>query len=168
MAPGFTYEDHKYRQAKAWLDGLADLLHDAQAAKAMADTQRSLMLSVRGHDPGRPAGGGYDDGRLAKAVDRFSEAARDYEQAAAVLVGRQRDAMERIRRLPDARCRRCLGLRYLCGWRWERIEDAMGYSRDGMKSLHRRAVIAMWDELPWQARDPASHAVPVAEDDAGT
>lgn len=160
MGMAYDYDSHKYRQAKAWLVGLARLREEVATLKAVADSQRELALTVSGLDYGARAQGAANDDAIPNAIARFEEAAAEYAERSAELVGEQERALDLLHGMEDPRHYRCLALRYLCGWGWPRIEREMGYSHDGMKSLHRKAVIAAWDVMPYWLKDPSSNAIP--------
>ena len=163
MGMAYDYESHKYRQAKAWLVGLARLRDEVATLKAVADSQRELALTVSGLDYEARAAGSANDDAIPNAIARFQQAAAEYASRAADLASEQQAALEMLHGMDDPRHYRCLALRYLCGWDWPRIEGEMGYTHDGMKSLHRRAVIAAWDVMPHWLRDPSSNAIPDAD-----
>ncbi|MBQ7455870.1 MAG: sigma-70 family RNA polymerase sigma factor [Clostridia bacterium] len=100
----------------------------------------ALRAQCRAADPAMIAGRSGPSDRTAFAAVRVAE----LEQEIAVLRDRQRRAEEETRRLlarlPSARSRALLEMRYLSGLPWEQISEALDITPRAALMRHRRAL----------------------------
>ena len=69
------------------------------------------------------------------------------------------DAAEALASMDDPTEAQCLHLYYIDALdTWERVCEAMGYTRDGMATLRNRALLHAYDVMPHIERDPIYQA----------
>lgn len=103
---------------------------------------RELATRATPHYRGVPGGGV----RMVSSVEEYALRAVDLEREIDKRLERYaRLACEieaQIDRVDDARLRDLLRWRYLNGWAWERVAEAMHYERRQVFRLHNRALRA--------------------------
>lgn len=127
--------------AKDWLKGYADknLRMDALMEEARLLWDKATGIStVMAHD--KVSGGDGETSRLAATVasmvDKYDKLQREAESLMLELA-RVEAAIEDM---PNNRQRELLRLRYLCGWKWERIAQKMQLEVRWVYELHGRAL----------------------------
>lgn len=88
---------------------------------------------------GMPHGGSGHD--WTDTMIKVAELEADIDKDVDCLVDLKREIMGAIATLPDERYRTLLEYRYLCGWGWQRIADAMHYDRTTIWRLHGEALL---------------------------
>lgn len=94
---------------------------------------------------GEGSGGGAvhkgGDARFIKIMDRVFEVEKEQDELFEILVEKQKEIENVIRRVKNDTYRELLGYRYLCNYSWEKVADKMGYSEIHVKGfLHSNAL----------------------------
>lgn len=153
------YDAYRRRQARAWLSQVRGLSRRAAALQAVADAQRQALEGVRGIDYAADGGGGCSPDAIPNAVARMEAAQAECAAAMAELADAQRRALRSLARLADPAHFELLALRYVAALGWAEVCERMGYTRDGAMSLHRSALVAAYEVMPPERRDPRHPAV---------
>lgn len=153
------FERYKAAQAEAWLDYVRSLGTRCATLRDAIEHERAAAEGVQAvcYD-GMPHASSTGDA-LPDAVARIQEAIAEFATELAGYTDAQTDAHRRLMRMPDASCSGCLVRHYVLGKPWKDVCERMGYSRDGMMTLRRRALAMAYDVMPHGWRDPLHPAV---------
>lgn len=152
----------RYRadQAHAYLERVRRLGDGCAAMKQLVDDARERADGVKGVDLSAiyvqtsPTGD-----RMVDAVEEIRTRIREYATALAEYESERKQANDSLLMMVNFTEATALRLRYLLGWRWERICTEMHYTWDGMMSLRRRALSDYYDVMPISQRDPMHPAI---------
>lgn len=154
-------ELQRYRseQAHAYLERIRRMGDDCAGLQEQVDDAYSRASGVKGIDYSdiRVKVSATDDA-MVNAIESIKERIREYASALAEYEDMRHEAFKALQRMEDFTESKALRLRYLCGWKWERICTEMDYSWDGMMKLRRRALCSYYDFMPASERD----AIPLA------
>ena len=127
--------------AKTYLRQLHDLDREIDALLQRRERYEALATRRTASYSDMPRGG-----RTESSVEYFAcrlvELAQDIDAKIDAFVDLTREAEHLIEQVQDERYRRILKYRYLNGWRWERIAEAMNYDRRQVTRLHGDALQA--------------------------
>ena len=126
--------------AKEYLRQYRYIDRSVEAKLERIERLRALAVTVMaayGRNGG--SGGRSPDSRM-DVVARLVDAQRELDVEIAQLLDTKAAIEAAIARLPDARMRTLLELRYLQGRKWDDIAAALGYCRDNVLRLHRAAL----------------------------
>lgn len=152
-------ERYRAAQAAQWLEGVRASRARAESLRREVEDLRGDMAFVKGVDYSRGGGGRPDADAIPRAVERLQESVDRYAFELASYAEMQADAHERLSLMRSPECSECLRRRYLLGQDWADACEAMGYTRDGMMKLRRRALAEAWEIMPLRWRDPMNPAV---------
>lgn len=123
----------RYRKAKSKERALCIRLAEARDC---ASSIRSTSSSVRVQTSDGVSG-------IQRAVESIERAEGTLLDQREVCNALYRETLMVILRVPDAKQRRVLRLRYLAGWTMDRIAEDMDISIPTVKRLHSKAIIAL-------------------------
>lgn len=154
------YRSYRAEQAHAYLERIRRAGDDCAGIRQLVDDAKQRATGLRGTDYSavRVSASPNADA-IPDAVARVQELVAGYVRALVAYEDMRAEASAAMLRMDDATCAKVLRLRYLCGWRWERICTETSYSWDGMMSLRRRALSDFYDVMPVAWRDPMEPAV---------
>lgn len=154
------YERYRRSQAARWLEHVRGLGNRIRTLQSEIEAQRDIAAGVQAvcYD-GMPKSPNASADAIPNAVAALQELIADYLTEQAGYVEEQRDAHEALRMIDDAECSECLTRHYLLGDTWEQCCVRMGYTWDGMMSLRRRSLLAAYDFMPTEWRDPMHRAI---------
>lgn len=160
MASNCNDEINAYKsiQTRRWLD---DVRASAQrltvAAVALSEERdRATRLKAIVYD-GQPGSVSVD--KMASAIAKIDECADYLLQTSEEYERCYMDAMSRLKRLDNPSHQAVLTLRYCAAMPWRDICARLGYTRDGAMKLHAAAVVAAYDVMPLNYRDPVHAAI---------
>ncbi len=130
-----TYEEKKrwlwrYRDA---LRAEEELTQEIEQLQAEATRITPLLSDV-------PGGGGADNAKLPKAVERIVEAQQRLQYQINCAQAARTEIVDAINGLRNARAREILRRRYLLGERWEQIACVMYMDYRWTLKLHRKIL----------------------------
>lgn len=108
-------------------------LEQASRLRARAERMTTTFSPTKGF--GRTVGGSTSD-----SIDKLIDLEREINARVDELVDQRRGAEEAIRAVHDPTQRMILELRYLSGWSWEKIAEAVHYERRQIFYMHGRAL----------------------------
>lgn len=152
-------ERYRAAQVACWLESVRAAGARAESLRREVEALRGDMAFVKGVDYSRGGGGQPDADAIPRAVERLQESVDRYALELASYAEMQADAHERLSLMRSPERSECLRRRYLLGQEWADVCEAMGYTRDGMMKLRRRALAEAWDVAPLRWRDPAHPAL---------
>lgn len=155
------YLQYRIDQAHAYLERIRKMGEDCAGLQKLVDDARERADGLRGIDysAARVQVSPSDDA-MPNAVDAVKSRIADYVTALAAYEDERHTANKALMRMEDSVEAKALRLRYLCGWKWERVCMETNYSWDGMMSLRRRALSDFWEVMPLNERDRGSRALP--------
>ena len=154
------YQRYRIEQAHDYLERIRKQGEDCAALQQEADDARERASGLTGIDYSRDqVSTTPTDDAMANAVERIREAVRAYVMALSAFTDERKRASDAMMGMADYTEARALRLRYLVGWKWERICTEMDYTWDGMMKLRRRALLSYYDVMPHSERDPMQPAV---------
>ena len=95
---------------------------------------------------------------MVNAIEAIKETLRAYVSQLAAFTDERKRASDALMLMDEFNEAKALRLRYLLGWKWERVCVEMGYSWDGMMSMRRRALAHYYEVMPHAERDPVHRA----------
>lgn len=153
------FDAYRRRQARAWLSRVRGLRRRADALQAVAAAQREALEGVRGIDYAADGGGACSPDAIPSAVARMEAAQAECSAAMAELADEQRRALRALAQLGDPAHFELLALRYVACLEWAEVCARMGYAKSWAMDLHRAALLAAYDVMPPEFRDPRHPAV---------
>lgn len=145
-APTQTETDHSTEERGSMATATEFLEDTRRLIEQIRHTEEAIraldsMLDVQGYDPSRErVSGGSRRDRLAESLGRLQgyrdELAGLLDDYAAL----QRFADSVVARLPDARHRKVLNMRYLEGADWGTVRKAIGYSERQAQRIYAAAM----------------------------
>lgn len=144
-------EARRYRvdEAHAYLERVRRMGADCEGMRQQVEDAKGRLYEVGGIDyamqPGSP---NANLDAIPNMVAAVQDAVASYVEQLASYEDERRLASMAVDRLADPTEARVLRLRYLLGWKWERICCEMSYSWQGMMSLRQRALCSYYDVLP--------------------
>lgn len=151
-------ETTRYRadEAHAYLERVRQMGDDCAGMREQVEDAKARLYEVRGIDYARqPGSPNANVDAIPNAVASVQDAVAAYIEKLAEFEDERRLASMAVDRLADPSEARVLRLRYLLGWKWERICYEMGYSWQGMMSLRLRALSSFYDVIPHRHRESA-------------
>ena len=154
------YRQYRIDQAHAYLERIRQQGDDCAGLKQQVDDARDRASGLKGIDYSAirvqtsPSGDA-----IPNAIDYIMESIRGYVTVLADYEAERMRANESLMSMPDQHEAKALRMRYLLGWEWEKVQNAMGYkSLGGIMKLRDRALCSYFDCMPADERD----AMPVA------
>lgn len=134
--------------AKQWLGRVQYIDRRIEAKAEQAMRIRARLEGRRAILSDMPRGGSGD---WTDALANLIALEQEIDQEIDGLIIARREIVKTIDALPDERMRTLLELRYLNGWGWQRVADALHYDRRSVTNLHCAAL---------QLVDKTSHNFP--------
>ncbi len=152
---------YKSEQAHSYLERIRKMGEDCAALELEVDDARTRASGVKGIDYSEVrVTTSRNDDAMVNAIESVKAAIRDYVVKLAEFTDERKKASDAMNLMEDFTEARALRLRYLLGWKWERVCTEMDYSWDGMMKLRRRALCSYHDVMPLEGRDPLPVARP--------
>lgn len=133
-----TEREEKRMEAKAYLEQARNINIQIDSKLEQVSALRQLAIKASSTISPVPPSGTPDPHRLEKTITRMMDMEHEVDEDIDHLVELKADIMKAISRVPDARERVVLELRYLAFKDWASIADAIG--------LHIRQVYRLHDE----------------------
>ena len=133
-----TEGEEKRMEAKAYLEQARNINIQIDSKLEQVSALRRLAIKASSTLSPVPPSGTPDPHRLEKTITRMMDMEHEVDEDIDHLVELKADIMKAISRVPDARERVVLELRYLAFKDWASIADAVG--------LHIRQVYRLHDE----------------------
>ena len=155
------YEQYCIGQAEAWLEKVrksaayARQLEESAAAQyALADGLKAMDYSrVRVQAPSTPDAIPDAVAAHIEMGEKFAEIAQDAKKWAI-------EAAEAMAQMEDPTEATCLHLYYIDALDgWDDVCKRMNYTYDGMMKLRRRALLHVYDVMPYMEREPIQPAI---------
>lgn len=147
-------------EAHDFLERIRRLGEDCAAMRGMVDDARARADGVRGIDYSAiRVSTSPSDGAMVEAIDEIRGRIREYVTLLAEYEGERARANDALTSMEDFTEASILRMRYLLGWKWERVCVEAGYSWDGMMKLRRRALESYWHVMPMEWRTPMEPAI---------
>lgn len=155
---GYTTEWEAYAggQARRWLGKVRKARELADALQLAYDQLRRDIDGIKAVRYDGQGGGSCQDptAKMDAAVSRLDAARAQLAEQLGEAGAMTADAVERLARIEDATLQRCLALYYVQDVpTWGGVARIMGYSKDGMAKVKRRAWLAAYDVMPHAERD---------------
>lgn len=156
-----AFDQYRIDQAEAWLSKVRKVVGYAKKLEEQAANQYARADGLKAID--------YSAIRVSMPlyVDQIPDAIAAHEEAGDSISVIARSARERVEQAEAALSRMdnlhevtCLRLYYISTiGTWEQVGDAMGYRRDGMMTLRRKALLHAYDVMPYTEREPVHPAI---------
>ena len=143
------WDDWRVEQAHAYLERVRRMGADCAGLRRLVEDARANLGAVRGLDYSR--GGGSQtagDDAIVNEIAAVQESVASYVAKLAEYEDERHRAAMAVDRMPDPTEARVIRLRYLLGWKWERICTDTDYSWQGMMKLRRRALLGFYEVMP--------------------
>ena len=147
-------EQRRIGQARAWLERIRALgAHRRSLEAALAD-QLEAAANLRGLSYSERVATSPRHDAIADAVIAHMELAESLEVLTLSASERITDAAMRLSQLDDSTEAAVLTWYYITGLAsWSDVAERMGYTRDGIMKLARRATLHAYDVMPYIERD---------------
>lgn len=124
--------------AEEYLSRVRTLEMEIEAKLEQIDRLRALLSGRSQRVRDMPRGGQAHD--WTDTVAKVMELEQELDAHIDRLVDLKREIAAAIAAVADGQCRVLLEYRYLCGWEWQRIAEAMHFDRVTVWRLHGRAL----------------------------
>ena len=130
---------------KTWLGRVRYIDRRVEAKSEQVMRLRARLEGRRAVISDMPRGGVGGD--WTDIVAKIQELEDEINAEIDRLIDTRRDVVRAIDSLPDERMRTLLELRYLNGWGWQRIADALHYERRWILALHSESLNLIYEKL---------------------
>lgn len=149
---------YKRAQARRWLDFVKQTSVRLDATFSALEEERDRAMRIKGVAYDKEIAGQTPFDTVADAVIKISSICGRFFDDAERYMSIIDDAFTRFEKL-DAKYQAILASRYCERLPWSNICSRIGYTRDGAMKLHAAAVLAAYDVMPIEYRDPIYQAV---------
>lgn len=154
------FEKYRADQASRWLEHVMASGAKVRSLQAEIDEQREIAAGVSSPAvDGMPRARAATADALPDAVARIESLIAEYCAELAAYVDEQREAHRALSAMPNAAHAEALKRRYLLCRPWPQVSEEMGYTKDGMMKMRRRALCEAYDVMPANWRDPRHPAI---------
>lgn len=151
-------EAYRILQAEPWLVRIRIAAQAYERAQNLVAVLQRIADGVAGIDYSEPNVAGGDAKELADRMDGLVGAKRNAEAAGAAYRAEVDDAARRLSTL-EAEHQTLLGIYYLEGRQWHDVAEEMGYSESRIYQMRREALLAAYEVMPTEWRDPRPPAI---------
>ena len=144
------WDDWRVEQAYAYLERVRRMGADCAGLRRLVEDARANLGAVRGLDYSRGGGGSQTagDDAIVNEIAAVQESVASYVTRLAEYEDERHRAAMTVDRMPDPTEARVIRLRYLLGWKWDDVCEALGYSQEGVMKLNRAALCSFFDVMP--------------------
>ena len=153
------YRQYRIDQAHAYLERVRRMGEDCAGLQQQVDDARARASGLKGIDYSAvQVQSSPTPDAIPNAVAAIMASIQEYVTELAEYESERMRANDALMKMDDYTSARILRMRYLLGWKWERICTETDYTWDGMMSLRRRALCDFWEVMPHTERDPMEPA----------
>ncbi len=154
------YAEWKAEQARKYLRRVRRAGIECARLEAKIADEYAKAEGVSGIDysSDKVAGSANPDA-IPNAVARITDLIREYAADLAGYEDERHQAYDTLMQMPKRNERDALAFHYVLGYDWPKVRERMGYTKDGMDSLVKRALANYWDYMPRMERDILPPAV---------